>query len=157
MKEMGKYVDCFSVMLFFIPMFFDLSRKMKYIGLESYYDIGADILFRVERLFYRYETAMKNDINDVVVALKVVDDPYRESIWKIDKNEEGNRIIFIDVTKQLKEWCGVDLIFTITGSCFVDFEEDSLVRIGINNFQYCCQEGIKVPKAVLHVTHNILG
>ena len=124
---------------------------MIYIGLDSYYDVGADILFWVEKIFYAYNTAMRNDMNDVVVALKVVHDLYRE-------DERGERKIFDHMTKYLKDWCGTNLLFAVTGSCFVDFGEDTLVRIGINNYQCCCQEGIKsAPRAVLHVTHDVFG
>ena len=100
---------------------------MIYIDLESYYEMGADILFRVEKMFYRYRIAMKNDMNDVVVALKVVCDPYREVEWKIDGDERRGRETFAQVTKHLKNWCGDKLLFVITGSCFVNFEEDQLV------------------------------
>ena len=129
--------------------------EMIYIDLESYYEMGADVLFRVEKIFYRYKIAMKNDISDVEVALRVVDDPYREVEWIIDEDERRGKQTFNEVTKHLKNWCGKRMIFAVTGSCFVNFKQDQLVRIGNNKYECCCQEGVKFPRAALYAAHNI--
>lgn len=129
--------------------------EMIHIDLESYCEMGADILFRVDRIFYRYKIAMKNDINDVEVALRVVDDPYREVEWKINEDERRGQQTFNEVTHHLKSWCGENLLFAVTGSCFVNFKQDQLVRIGINKYNCCCQDGVRFPRAVLYVAHNI--
>ena len=128
---------------------------MIYIDLDSYYEMGADILFRVEKIFYRYKIAMKNDINDVVVALKVIHEPFREVEWKIHEDERRGPRTFGQVTKHLKDWCGDKLLFVVTGSCFVNFDEDQLVRIGINKCKCCCQESIRLPRSALYAAHNI--
>lgn len=95
---------------------------MKYISLESFYDTGADILFHVEKMFYRYKIAMKNDLNDVVVALVVVDDKSHEWGWKIAQYEDERRTIFPEVTNNWKAWCGSDVLFAVTRSYRVNFE-----------------------------------
>ena len=94
-------------------------------------------------MFYRYRIAMKNDMNDVVVALKVVHEPYREVEWKIHEDERQGRETFVQVTKHLKNWCG-DKLFAVKGSCFVNFDEDQLVQIGI-----------RLLRSALYAAHNI--
>lgn len=117
---------------------------MIYVDLESLYHMGADILFRVEKLFYRYKIAMKNYLNDVVVVLKVQRGTI-ESYYKIEEDERPVNDKNKMMSEHWKFYYEDSLLFAVTGSYFMNFDKGDFVCIGVNKF----------PSHVLYKAHDI--